>query len=236
MVYGELGVLPFNVQVKYRAISFWARLITDQKCKLSSLIYKLFYCMSELQIYESKWILYIKNILIDCGFPGIWDAQHIPNSLDCFKEIIKRRLEDQFIQKWSEEIYNSGKCTNYRIFKTHFILEKYLLLTPPNIRKAMTRFRCRNSKLPIVLGSFTGVLRDMRYCTFCNNRSIGDEFHYLFECQHFEAERKQLMSVFFYGRPSTYKMKNIMSSENRNLLYRLGKFINIILNELNSAN
>ena len=83
----------------------------------------LFYYMFELNIYESKWILYIKNSLIDCGFPG---AKHIPNSFECFKEVIKRRLEDQFIQKWSEELFNSGTCTNYRIFKTNFILEKYL--------------------------------------------------------------------------------------------------------------
>ena len=131
MVYGELGVLPLKVHVKCRAICFWARLITDQKCKLSSLIYKLFYCMFELNIYESKWILYIKNSLIACGFPGVWNAQHIPNSFECFKEVIKRRLEDQFIQKWSEELFNSGKCTNYRIFKTNFILEKYPLLTAP---------------------------------------------------------------------------------------------------------
>ena len=78
MVYGELGVLPLKVHVKCRAICFWARLITDQKCKLLSLIYKLFYCMFQLNIYESKWILYIKNSLIDCGFPCVWNAQHIP--------------------------------------------------------------------------------------------------------------------------------------------------------------
>ena len=116
----------------------------------------------------------------------VWNAQHILNSCECFKEIIKRRLEDQFIQKWSEELFNSGKCTNNRIFKIIFILGKYLLLRAPNIRKSITRFRCRNSKLPIVLGSFCGISRDT--CTLCHtschNTSIGDEYHYLFECGH----------------------------------------------------
>ena len=72
------------------------------------------------------------------------------------------RLEDQFIQKWSGELFNSGKFTNSRIFKTNFIQEKYLLLTAPNIRKSITRFRCRNSKLPIVLGSSCVISRDRR--------------------------------------------------------------------------
>ena len=236
MVYGELGVLPLKVHVKCRALCFWARLITDQKCKLSSLIYKLFYCMFELNIYESKWILYIKDSLIDCGFPGVWNAQHIPNSFECFKEVIKRRLEDQFIQKWSEELLNSGKCTNYRIFKTNFILEKYLLLTAPNIRKSITRFRCRNSKLPIVLGSFCGISRDRRTCTLCNNRFIGDEYHYLFECGHFERDRKKLLSCYFYDRPSTLKMHALFSSENRELLYHLAQLIIIINNVMNGLN
>ena len=65
--------------------------------------------MLELNTYEAKWLLYTKNCLIDCGFPGVWNAQHIPNSFECFKEVIKRRLEDQFIQTWSEELFNSGK-------------------------------------------------------------------------------------------------------------------------------
>ena len=94
--------------------------------------------MFVLNIWESKWILYIKNSLIDCDFPGIWNAQHIPNSFESFKEVIKRRLEDQFIQMWSKELFNSGKCTNYSIFKTNFILEKYILLTAPNIRKSVS--------------------------------------------------------------------------------------------------
>ena len=106
----------------------------------------------------------------------------------------KRRLEDQFIQKWSEELFNSGKCTNYRIFKTNFILEKYILLTAPDIRKSITRFRCRNFKLAIVLGSFCGISCDKHACTLCHNRSIGDKYHYLFECDHFEGDRKRLLS------------------------------------------
>ena len=89
-------------------------------------------------------------MFIDCGFPGIWNALLIPNSIDYSKEVIKRRLEDQFIQKWSEELFNSGRCTNYRIFKTNFILEKKLLITAPNVRKSITRLTHRNSKHPIV--------------------------------------------------------------------------------------
>ena len=141
--------------------------------------------MFELNVYKSIWILYINISLRDCVFPGVWNAQHIPNSFECFKEVIKRRLEDQFIKKSSEELFNSGKCRNYRIFKTYFFLEKYLIFTAPNIRESITRFRCRNSKLLIVLGTFCGISRDRRTCTICHHRSIGGEYHYLLR----EAEK-----------------------------------------------
>ena len=68
--------------------------------------------MFELNIYESKWILYIKNSLIDCGFPRVWNAQHIPNSFECFKEVIKRRLEDN--------LYRNGR-------KNYLLLANYKL-------------------------------------------------------------------------------------------------------------
>ena len=38
--------------------------------------------------YESKWVLYISRI-VDCGFPGVWNAQRIPNSFECFKEMTR---------------------------------------------------------------------------------------------------------------------------------------------------
>ena len=152
---------------------------------------------------------------------------------DC---VILEKLQLRFCKYILSELFNSGKCTNYRIFKTNFILEKYLLLTAPNIRKSITRFRCRNSKLPIVLDSFCGISRDRRTCTLCHNRFIGDEYHYLFKCGHFERDRKKLLSCYFYDRPSTFKMHALFSSENRELLYHLAQLIIIINNVMNGLN
>ena len=42
-------------------------------------------------------IVYQERFNIDYRFPCVWNAQHIPNSFECFKEVIERRLEYQFI-------------------------------------------------------------------------------------------------------------------------------------------
>ena len=91
-------------------------------------------------------------------------------------------------------------------------------------------------KLPIVLGSFCGISRDRRTCALCHNRFIGDEYHYLFECGHFERDRKKLLSCYFYDRPSTFEMHALISSENRELLYHLAQLIIIINNVMNGLN
>ena len=45
----------------------------------------------------------------------------------------------------------------------------------------------------------------------CNSNVLGDEFHYIFECTYFKAERKKYVPDF-YSRPNTLKLKNIIST------------------------
>ena len=66
--------------------------------------------------------------------------------------MLKLRLKDHFIQKWHESIPESRKYINYRIFKNHFKLEKYLVDLPDKLCKILTKFRCRNHRLPIERG------------------------------------------------------------------------------------
>ena len=177
---------------------FWANL--SKPCntpKLSTLLFRLLF-------FKSPWIKAIEEIVKGCGFPGIWESQVIPCSLECFKLKIKQNLKDQFFQKWSSQVDQSSKCLNYRIFKFSLKLEQYLTILPYSQRVWMTRFRCRNYKLPIEAGCRHGVLRENRICTHCNIK-VGDEFHYLFKCSHFNDTRKRLLNCFYSRAPNSLK-------------------------------
>ena len=100
------------------------------------------------------------------------------------------RLHDQFIQNWNEGITRGGKCTVYRIIKNTFGFEKYLTELPVNNRILMTKFRCRNHRLPIKAGCQAQTQRDLRLCLHCND--IGDEYHYLLYCPLFREQRKNI--------------------------------------------
>ena len=228
MVYGELGVMPVNIDVKTRMIVYWAKLICGNQGKISNLIYSLLYKLDQLNIFKSDWIHTIKSILNNSGFSGIWLSQSIPHSADNLRDKIKIRLKDQFIQQWYEGISHGGKCTNYRIFKKIFTFEKYLTELPDQLRKNMTKFRCRNHRLPIESGCRTHVSRDMRICQHCR-KDIGDEYHYLLSCPHFTTERAKYIKKTCWQKPSAIQLERLMNNTNSDDFRKLSMFVKFIL-------
>ena len=120
MVYGELGTTPMLLHAQSITHLCYSMLKVEQ-IKLSNAIYQLLLKLCNDGIFESQWETSVKSTLESCGFPGVWRNQTI------FKKQLQQRLADQFLQKWSAEIYDSKKCINYRIFKKSLILESYLI-------------------------------------------------------------------------------------------------------------
>ena len=146
---------------------------------------------------------------------------------------MKQLLTDQFKQNWSFDVSNSSKCTNYRIFKTKFEFERYLIDLSPQNRKIFTKFRCHNHRLPVEAGVFINIPRNERKCTLCYNNDIGDEFHFIFKCNHFRQQRKDLLKGYYLHHASTFKMSSLFNSKNSQLV-NLCKFIKQIMSGVNS--
>ena len=81
--------------------------------------------MNENHNMQFSWILFVKQIFNECGFPNIWETELFDN-VDYLKCVIKQRLEDQFLQNWNSLVQNSPKAINYKTFKTEFKYEEYL--------------------------------------------------------------------------------------------------------------
>lgn len=230
MVYGELGVMPVDIDIKSRLIGYWARLISGHQNKISNMVYLLLYKLDVLKLFHSDWINTVKTTLNLSGFSGIWLNQCLPYSVAHFKTIFKIRLKDQFIQKWQTGISEGGKCTVYRIIKSSFGLETYLLKLPLHSRKVLTKFRCRNHRLPIERASYENVLRDMRICHFCR-KDIGDEYHYILCCPHFSNERKKYICTRLCKSPSTFNLNILFNKSGVDDLKKLTKFVRTIMSQ-----
>ena len=169
-----------------------------------------------------------KNVLEGCGFAGAWENQRLPFSTKHFKFILKQRIRDQFLQKWSSEINISSKCINYRMFETSLHLEDYLLTLSYHQRCTMARFRCRNHNLPIESGCGTNIPLNLRVGELCT--ALGDEFHFLFICPRFnEAREKYIKKVLVQSR-SALSFFNLMNVKSIVQLATLCKYFQILMN------
>ena len=178
MIYGELGRMPMDCIIKSRVLNYWCRLVNSKEDKICHIMYKLMYELDKSNVFHSPWIGYVKNSLDQLGFSEYWLNQNVPSQL-VFSNIIKSRIKDIYIQNWNTTVYESPKCVSYRIFKSTFAFEKYLVDIPMNLALSLCHFRCSNHKLPVEKGRLFNIERRLRTCDLCQLNALGDELHYI---------------------------------------------------------
>ena len=118
---------------------------------------------------------------------------------------IKQRLLDQyniFFQKWRSDVDICDKCYNYRLFRTEFIFEKYLIDLPDALKYIVCKFRTVDHKLPTKTGRYTRIPRNERVCKMCNSGHLGDEFHFCLECPALKELGNKFLPAHIYNRPN----------------------------------
>ena len=89
------------------------------------------------------------------------------------------------------------------------------------------RFRTPNHKLPIEQGRWDNIDRNNQICFLCNS-DIGDEFHYILQCQYFKPSRKLLLSKYYNNHLNVLKFRNLITSKNNTVqVTKLCKFIKV---------
>lgn len=145
MVFGRNSL---DLKVNMRMINFRVHLISHDTTKISLIVFIVFKILYDDSIFKCKWISKVKNILDDCGLSYLWhDAgQMNPKYL---KLMIERRLSDMELQRWHEKLQSNPLCDSYKLFKTDFTFEPYLIMLRPAERICLSKFQCGNHKLPI---------------------------------------------------------------------------------------
>ena len=214
MIYGELGIFPIVLDMKYRTISYWIKLIenaSSDNVKLSTKTYILLYNLYNVNFVKSKWIENVKNILVECGLPGVWYNQYFLNG-KLLKSLLLQKLEDIFIQHWHSDTERTSNTSLYKHFKTSFGTSNYINSLDKSSCKTLIAFLTRNHRLPIEIGRWQNIPSHDRKCIFdCND--TGDEYHYLIKCHVFNHERSQYLHKYYYQRPNMYKFVELLQSK-----------------------
>ena len=226
MVYGEFGRYPLEVMIKTRMIKFWCKLLSGKNTKISCIMYKLMHYMYKKDIYKNKWISKTKNSIQDMGLN--WLNNDVQN-IEAFCKSVTTRLQCQFVQNWNNDIYNSQKCLNYRLFKTTFTFENYI--TELSLKSVITlaKFRTTNHKLPIEKGRWENTARNQRFCNLCNINALGDEYHVLLECDFFKVQRQLYIPKYYWKHCNTLKFASLLSNNRTKLLKKVSEFIAVML-------
>ena len=228
MLHAELGRYPLQINIKMRMINLWLSIITGKFNKLSNITYKILKSEFDSGVYEHKWPKSIKNILDSVGMSELWQAGQIQN-VNATKNYIRQTLIDQNMQTWQANLEMSTKGLNYKLYKSDINIENYLTLFPRKVYYPIIRFRTTNHKLPVELGRWENVPFDERKCIKCNSSSLGDEFHYLLECNYFARERHMFLKKYFYKHPNIIKYKQLMTSTDTVTVKNLSKMLDVIL-------
>ena len=229
MVLGETGKLPLRATIDKRIFKFWYRLVTGKKEKLSYQIYKVMTLDKICSGISYKWLDCVEKILNDSGNAYIWARQNL--SLAESKLVVKT-LQDQQIQNLYSNRDSSAKARNYLHLKNKWEIEFYLKHLDYRATRQILRFRTSNHKLPIEIGRYAQpkIPAHLRYCPFCVNL-VGDAFHYVLECNHFNQSRKKYLDKEYTSRPSMYKFLKLMQTKDIRELCNLATFANLIMNK-----
>ena len=76
--------------------------------------------------------------------------------------------------------------------------------------------------------------RQERICTKCSKRILGDEFHFLFECNGIEKLRISSIPKYYRTRCNTLKMSQLLNTNDRKLLIKVAKFVYFGMKEYTS--
>ena len=233
MVFGETGCFPVDIEIKCRLLSFWYKLKFDASDvatqKISGLMLTLCTRQFENTQFKLPWLQNVMTLLNNLGLSFLWDSPLY--SLSQFKSVVRQRLKDQYLQTWRSTLRENSVCCNYILCKDNFVFENYLLRLPIQLRQPLLKFRLCNHKLPIQRKRFENIPRDERICTLCDMHEIGDEFHYLFNCQFpiIKQNRLLLLPAYYNHHPNVLKFNMLLNVQSMSKLVKLAKFIRIIL-------
>ena len=221
IVYGELGRVPMAIIRKIRILKYWTRIIQDK----DSLMYKLFSCKDCNGNYINPWTINVQNLFNDIGFAYIFENQAI-SQIELSH--VKKRLYDNYLQKWSNNISVLSKSESYCMYKNYndLCIEKYLInVTNVKHRITLSRFRCSSHNLMIEEGKIRKLERNQRLCTHCNMNVVENEFHFLLVCPLYRQLRCEYLPRYYCRWPSLTKFRLIMGSKQNSIISKLAAFI-----------
>ena len=122
---------------------------------------------------------YIRNLGNICTLLDI-NIESMPS-----KEELKKKIWDLYTKFFFTSVKMKPKLQLYARIKRVYRLERYLLgKLSCQEKRSLTKCRISAHNFPIEYGRRLNIDRENRLCTLCNKGAVGNEYHYVIECNH----------------------------------------------------
>ena len=212
----ELGRLNMKSRISVTCIKYLNHIMSSS----NTLVHKIFQATKP----TNKWFEKIKKLLNHLGFSYIIE-RHNP-----FKPLLpclKQRITDQGFQEQRSQIFNSNKLLFYRNFYKNNRSEYVDILKNKSERSTLSQLRLSAHCLEIEKGRHQSLPLNERKCKICNNGSIEDENHFLFQCEGYTNLRQTFIHKIGTTsyKISTEKWISYLDSNSINILKTIAKYI-----------
>ena len=127
---------------------------------------------------------------------------------------------------------NSSISQYYRLFKKSFNAEDYLTQLSGQNKSIFTKLRLSLLKFPVTTGRYDDIPYEQRYCTFCDEHLIGDEFHCTLVCKNFNDLRSEYIPEYFWKYPNKQKLVILLNSKDKKLICKICNFVRKVLKKI----
>ena len=202
---------------KQRLLKYWLKIITKKPYIVYD-VYKLL--VTDSNNGKDNWATNIRNLLFQLGFNYLWFTQ---DNINITFDILNERLLDQFYQSWRSSVQESEKLCVYKLIKTEFSMENYLL-NDFNVRM-MSLLRFGTLKLNVEIGRYINQPRSDRLCKCCSMDCIENEYHFVMVCPAYRQFRLKYFSRHYCSWPNMNKFCSLLTSKSKKVIYNIMSFL-----------
>ena len=218
---GELGRYPISIKAIGLTIKYWHFIAKGQNPNY--LLNKAY----NVGVYEKhSWLESVYSTLKTNGL-GHLVVNPMALKTKAVYNLVKRRLEAQYIQFWSDKMSHSQQFEHIHKMMDTYKCRDYLnTIKSIETRKIFTNIRTDNSILSISKGLRKGVALENRICICCNATSVEDVEHFLFRCSAFHTIRSRfyhnidMVVANFNNIPVNEKLKLILDLNTDLLIFK----------------
>ena len=239
-VLGELGHYPLLVQSFIQTLKYKWSLYSTSNC--DSIVSD---ALSEMSDYADSgqdcWLSRVRKLESLFSIPSLRNYA----KKEAAGIIFKKRVKSVFDRFWLDEIkteklvngVNSNKLRFYSTLKSSFTREPYFDLVQSRTQRSfLTRLRCSAHRLEIEILRYSKppIPPSSRICDFCTTGQIGDELHFLMNCETFNVKRACFMGKMnsivpgFNEMPESSQLKTILCPKSTAAVKVVNKFIRIM--------